>query len=109
METVARIQSLLNDHAVLLFMKGTRFRPQCGFSMRAVNALAHLGVAYETVNILEDDELRQGVKDFSSWPTFPQLYVDGQLIGGSDIILEMYESGDLKTLLANHPKESAQG
>ena len=106
MDTQAHIKQLIDSHAVLLFMKGTKFRPMCGFSMRTSNVLAHIGVAYETVNILDDDELRAGLKEYSNWPTFPQLYVDGQLVGGSDIVMEMYENGGLAKMLENHPKDA---
>jgi monothiol glutaredoxin len=94
-DTKARIEKLIGDHKVVLFMKGTKNFPQCGFSARAVEVLKREGVAFETVNVLADPEIRQGIKDFSNWPTIPQLYVGGKFIGGSDIMLEMHESGEL--------------
>lgn len=98
-DTNARIQSLVDLNAVLLFMKGTPLFPQCGFSNRAVSILSHLGVEFESVDVLQDQEVRQGIKAFSDWPTIPQLYVKGEFIGGSDIMMEMYESGELAQLL----------
>ncbi len=98
-DTSARIQSLVDSNAVLLFMKGTPLFPQCGFSNRAVSILSHLGVEFESVDVLQDQEVRQGIKAFSDWPTIPQLYVKGEFIGGSDIMMEMYESGELAQLL----------
>ena len=98
-DTNARIQSLVDSNAVLLFMKGTPLFPQCGFSNRAVSILSHLGVEFESVDVLQDQEVRQGIKAFSDWPTIPQLYVKGEFIGGSDIMMEMYESGELAQLL----------
>ena len=94
-----RIQQLIDDNRVLLFMKGDREFPQCGFSMRAVNVVNSLGQEYTTVNVLEDPEIRQGIKMFSNWPTIPQLYIDGNFVGGSDIMIEMYHSGDLHKLV----------
>lgn len=98
-DTNARLQSLVDSNAVLLFMKGTPLFPQCGFSNRAVSILSHLGVDFESVDVLQDQEVRQGIKAFSDWPTIPQLYVKGEFIGGSDIMMEMYESGELAQLL----------
>lgn len=98
--TQARIQSLVDANPVLLFMKGTPLFPQCGFSNRAVSILTHLGVEFESVDVLQDQEVRQGIKAFSDWPTIPQLYVKGEFVGGSDIMMEMYESGELAELLA---------
>ena len=97
-----RIDELVKSNDILLFMKGTASFPMCGFSGRAVQVLKACGVdtkAIATVNVLEDDEIRQGIKDYSQWPTIPQLYVKGEFIGGSDIMMEMYESGELKKLL----------
>jgi len=94
-----RIEDQLNSHDVLLYMKGTPDFPQCGFSGQVIAALNAVGKPYSTVNILEDQEVREGLKVYSNWPTFPQLYVKGELIGGSDIVAEMYNSGELKTLL----------
>jgi monothiol glutaredoxin len=94
-DTKARIEKLIGDNKVVLFMKGTKNFPQCGFSARAVEVLKREGVSFETVNVLADPEIREGVKEFSSWPTIPQLYVGGKFVGGSDIMLEMHESGEL--------------
>jgi monothiol glutaredoxin len=94
-----RIQGLIDASPVFLFMKGTPTFPQCGFSATVVAILDHLGVPYESTNILEDAELRQGIKDFSNWPTVPQLYVKGEFLGGCDIAKEMFQSGELKQLL----------
>ena len=95
-----RIDALVTSNDVVLFMKGTALFPQCGFSSRAVAILDHLGVAYETVDVLQDPEIRQGIKAYSDWPTVPQLYVRGEFVGGSDIMMEMYEAGELQTLLS---------
>ena len=100
----ARIEHQLKSHDILLYMKGTPDFPQCGFSGQAVAALNAIGKPYAFVNIFEDEEIRQGLKEYSSWPTFPQLYVKGELIGGSDIVVEMYHSGELKTLLEGSEK-----
>ena len=96
----ARIADIVNRHDVVLFMKGTPLFPQCGFSSKAVAILDHLGVGYDSVDVLQDQEIRQGIKAFSDWPTIPQLYVKGEFVGGSDIVREMFQSGELKTLLA---------
>jgi monothiol glutaredoxin len=95
----ARIAELVNANPVLLFMKGTPLFPQCGFSSRAIAILDHLGVDYETVDVLQDQGIRQGIKDYSEWPTIPQLYVKGEFVGGSDIMMEMYEAGELAEML----------
>ncbi|MEZ5709548.1 MAG: Grx4 family monothiol glutaredoxin [Blastomonas sp.] len=95
----ARIGELVNSNDVLLFMKGTPLFPQCGFSSRAVAILDHLGVSYESVDVLQDMEVRQGIKQFSDWPTIPQLYVKGEFVGGSDIMMEMFEAGELQSLM----------
>ena len=95
----ARIEDQLGAHEILLYMKGSPDFPQCGFSGQAVAALNAVGHSYAYVNIFEDPEIREGLKAYSNWPTFPQLYVKGELIGGSDIVIEMYNSGELKTLL----------
>jgi len=97
----ARIDQTVKAADVLLFMKGTPLFPQCGFSSRAISILDHLGVEYATVDVLQDQEIRQGIKSYSDWPTIPQLYVKGEFIGGSDIMMEMYESGELSDLLAD--------
>ncbi len=94
-----RIEEQLNAHNILLYMKGSPDFPQCGFSGQAVAALNAVGHRYSYVNIFEDPEIREGLKVYSNWPTFPQLYVKGELIGGSDIVIEMYQSGELKELL----------
>ncbi len=96
-----RIQSEIDANPVMLFMKGNAMFPQCGFSARVVQILAHLQVPFQTVNVLEDAELREGIKAFSNWPTIPQLYVKGELVGGCDIVTEMYQSGELETLFAD--------
>jgi monothiol glutaredoxin len=94
------IQKTVTDNPVVLFMKGTAQFPQCGFSGRAIQLLKQSGVKnLVTVNVLEDEEVRQGVKEYANWPTVPQLYVNGQFVGGSDIMMEMFESGELQTLL----------
>jgi monothiol glutaredoxin len=98
-ESQARIQELVSASDVLLFMKGTPLFPQCGFSSRAVAILDRLGVDYESVDVLQDQGVRQGIKAFSDWPTIPQLYVKGEFVGGSDIMMEMYESGELAELM----------
>ena len=96
----ARIKSDIEANPVMLFMKGTAMFPQCGFSARVVQILTHMGVPFQTVNVLEDPELRDGIKQFSNWPTIPQLYVKGEFVGGCDIVTEMFQSGELQTLLA---------
>lgn len=98
-DTQARIANAVNAADVLLFMKGTPLFPQCGFSSRAIAILDHLGVEYATVDVLQDAGIRQGIKQFSDWPTIPQLYVKGEFVGGSDIMLEMYEAGELAELM----------
>jgi monothiol glutaredoxin len=94
----ARLTDLVTSNDVMLFMKGTPLFPQCGFSSRAVAILDHCGVAYESVDVLQDMEVRQGIKSFSDWPTIPQLYVKGEFVGGSDIMMEMFEAGELQAL-----------
>ena len=101
MEIKEKIETLINDNDVCLFMKGTPASPQCGFSMAVSNVLKHLNVSYKGINVLEDEKLRQGIKDFSDWPTIPQLYVKREFIGGCDIVKEMFEKGELKELLKN--------
>ncbi len=98
-ETQTRIASLVGDNDVVLFMKGTPLFPQCGFSSRAVAILDHCGIAYESVDVLQDMEIRQGIKTYSDWPTIPQLYVKGEFLGGSDIMMEMFEAGELQQML----------
>jgi len=97
----ARIDALVKQSDIVLFMKGTALFPQCGFSSRAVAILDHLGVAFQTVDVLQDPELRQGIKAYSDWPTVPQLYVKGEFVGGSDIMMEMFEAGELQQLLTD--------
>ena len=97
---LAEIQAQIDANPVLLFMKGTPMFPQCGFSARVIQILKHAGVPFKTVNVLEDQEIREGIKAFSNWPTIPQLYVKGEFVGGCDIVTEMYQSGELQTLLA---------
>ena len=95
----ARIDEIVKQSDIVLFMKGTALFPQCGFSSRAVAILDHLGVAFETVDVLQDPEIRGGIKAYSDWPTVPQLYVKGEFVGGSDIMMEMFEAGELQQLL----------
>jgi monothiol glutaredoxin len=95
-----RIKKQLADNPVILYMKGTPDFPQCGFSGRAIQILEHCGVPYAYVNIFEDPDLRENLKAFSNWPTFPQLYVKGELVGGSDIMMDLFQKGDLQKLLA---------
>ena len=95
-----RIDALVKDNKIVLFMKGSPLFPQCGFSSRAIQILDHLGAKYETVDVLQDGEIRHGIKAYSDWPTIPQLYVRGEFVGGSDIMTEMYESGELEQLVA---------
>jgi monothiol glutaredoxin len=98
-DSQARIADLVAKNDVLLFMKGTPLFPQCGFSSKAIAILEHLGVEFGTVDVLQDMGVRQGIKEFSDWPTIPQLYVKGEFVGGSDIMMEMYEAGELQTML----------
>jgi monothiol glutaredoxin len=95
-----RIAAEIAENPVMLYMKGTAMFPQCGFSSRVVQILTHMNVPFKTANVLEDPELREGVKAFSQWPTVPQLYVGGEFVGGCDIVTEMFQSGELETLLA---------
>ncbi|WP_428484378.1 Grx4 family monothiol glutaredoxin [Rhodopila sp.] len=94
-----RIQNDIETNPVMLYMKGTPMFPQCGFSARVIQILTHIGAPFQSANVLEDMELREGVKQFSQWPTVPQLYVKGEFVGGCDIVTEMYQSGELETLL----------
>jgi monothiol glutaredoxin len=98
-DATTRISDLVTSNDVVLFMKGTPLFPQCGFSSRAVAILDHCGVAYESVDVLQDMEVRQAIKTYSDWPTIPQLYVKGEFVGGSDIMMEMFEAGELQQLL----------
>jgi monothiol glutaredoxin len=94
-----RIQSDISNNDVMLYMKGTPMFPQCGFSARVIQILTHMGVPFQSANVLEDMELREGIKQFSQWPTVPQLYVKGEFVGGCDIVTEMYQTGELETML----------
>jgi monothiol glutaredoxin len=106
-DTNNRIQSEIDETPVVLFMKGTPVFPQCGFSSAVVQVLTHMGVPFKGVNVLEDGDIREGIKQFSNWPTIPQLYVKGEFVGGCDIIREMYESGELENLMAEKGVEAA--
>ena len=99
MDINEKIKELVEKNNVFLFMKGTPEIPQCGFSLAVANVLRHLNVKFESINVLENEEIRQGIKTYSDWPTIPQLYIMGKFIGGSDIVKEMFEKGELKTLL----------
>jgi monothiol glutaredoxin len=96
---LSRIDTLVKSADVVLFMKGTPLFPQCGFSSRAIAILDHLGVAYQSVDVLQDQEVRQAIKSYSDWPTIPQLYVKGEFLGGSDIMMEMFEAGELQQVM----------
>lgn len=98
-DTNARIDQIVKSNHIVLFMKGSPLFPQCGFSSRAVAILQHLGAEFESVDVLQDQAIRQGIKSYSDWPTIPQLYVGGEFVGGSDIMMEMYESGELAELV----------
>ena len=98
-DTKERISGIVGENEVVLFMKGTPLFPQCGFSSRAVHILDHCGVTYESVDVLQDMEIRQGIKAYSDWPTIPQLYVKGEFVGGCDIVKEMFESGELRDFM----------
>jgi monothiol glutaredoxin len=108
MSTNERIDELVKGNDVVLFMKGTPLFPQCGFSSKAVAILDHLNVEYASVDVLQDMEIRQGIKEYSDWPTIPQLYVKGEFLGGSDIMMEMYEAGELQELVEEHGLAKAQ-
>jgi len=103
------IKTQIEDNDVVLFMKGTPVFPQCGFSNLVVNVLSYLDVPFAGINVLENDDLRQGIKDFSNWPTIPQLYVKGEFVGGCDIVKEMFESGELKDYFTQKGIEVKQG
>ena len=98
-QIIEKIKKIIDENKVCLFMKGTPDAPQCGFSLAVANILKHLNVDYKSINILEDPEMRQRIKDYSDWPTIPQLYINNQLVGGSDIVETMYENGELEQLL----------
>ncbi len=99
-DIATRIQDEIKDTDVVLFMKGSPVMPQCGFSAAVVQVLSHLGIKFKGIDVLQDADLRQGIKDFSNWPTVPQLYVKGEFVGGCDIIREMFENGELEELLS---------
>jgi monothiol glutaredoxin len=98
-EVKDKIDSLLTQNKIMVFMKGTKLMPQCGFSNNVVQILNTLGVPFETVDILADQEIRQGIKEYSNWPTIPQVYIDGQFVGGSDILIELYQKGELQQMV----------
>ncbi|MGB0564278.1 MAG: Grx4 family monothiol glutaredoxin [Spirulinaceae cyanobacterium] len=98
-ETQQRIEDLVQNNKVVVFMKGSKLMPQCGFSNNVVQILNTLGVPYETFDVLSDPEVRQGIKEHSQWPTIPQVYVNGEFVGGSDIMIEMYQSGELQQMV----------
>ena len=102
-----RLDEIVSSNDVVLFMKGSALFPQCGFSSRAVAILDHLNVPFETVDVLQDPEIRQGIKAYSDWPTIPQLYVKGEFVGGSDIMMEMFEAGELQQLMDQHQVEKS--
>lgn len=104
MDVTKRIDDIVRGHDVVLFMKGTPLFPQCGFSSRVVAVLEHLGIAYHAVDVLQDQEIRQGIKLYSDWPTIPQLYLKGEFVGGSDIVMEMFEDGELEAMTADIPR-----
>ena len=106
-DTNARIDQLVKSNDVVLFMKGSPLFPQCGFSSRAIAILNHLGVEFESVDVLQDQGIRQGIKAYSDWPTIPQLYVHGEFVGGSDIMMEMYESGELAQMFGGEQPTAA--
>ena len=91
-----RLAQLVNSHKILIFMKGAKLMPQCGFSNNVVQIFNTLGVPYETVDVLADDDIRQGIKEYSNWPTIPQVYINGEFVGGCDIMIEMYQNGELQ-------------
>ena len=98
-EVKAKIDKLVSENKIMIFMKGSKLMPQCGFSNNVVQILNTLGVPYETIDILADPEIRQGIKEYSSWPTIPQIYIDGEFVGGSDIAIELYQSGELQQMV----------
>ncbi|NEQ20667.1 MAG: Grx4 family monothiol glutaredoxin [Microcoleus sp. SIO2G3] len=98
-ELKERIDSLVNQNKIMVFMKGNKLMPQCGFSNNVVQILNTLGVPFETVDILADQELRQGIKEYSNWPTIPQVYINGEFVGGSDVMIELYQNGELQQLV----------
>ncbi|KHS45637.1 MULTISPECIES: Grx4 family monothiol glutaredoxin [Novosphingobium] len=107
MSTEQRISEIVNGNDVVLFMKGTPLFPQCGFSSKAIAILEHLGVEYASVDVLQDMEIRSGIKSYSDWPTIPQLYVKGEFVGGSDIMMEMFQAGELQQLMEDSGVKAA--
>lgn len=98
-ELKQKIEDLIKQHKILVFMKGSKLMPQCGFSNNVVQILNTLGVPYETVDILQDPDIRQGIKEYSNWPTIPQIYINGEFVGGSDIAIELYQNGELQQMV----------
>lgn len=98
-ELKARLDELVNQNKILVFMKGSKLMPQCGFSNNVVQILNSMGVPYNTIDVLEDYDIRQGIKEYSNWPTIPQVYVNGEFVGGSDILIELYQKGELQEML----------
>jgi monothiol glutaredoxin len=98
-EVQTRIQDLVNNNKILVFMKGSKLMPQCGFSNNTVQILNSLGAPYETVDVLQDPDIRQGVKEYSNWPTIPQVYINGEFVGGSDVLIELYQQGELQQMV----------
>ncbi|HEY9600997.1 MAG TPA: Grx4 family monothiol glutaredoxin [Allocoleopsis sp.] len=98
-ELKERIDNLVNQNKILVFMKGSKLMPQCGFSNNVVQILNTLGVPYETVDVLSDNEIRQGIKEYSNWPTIPQVYINGEFVGGSDVMIELYQQGELQQMV----------
>lgn len=107
MDVIDRIKKQVEENSVLLYMKGTPDFPQCGFSARAVQILDQCGAQYAYVNVFEDPEVRENLKVYSQWPTFPQLFINGELVGGSDIVMELFQSGELQKMLAKAPAQKA--
>jgi monothiol glutaredoxin len=106
MDVLERIKQQIEENPILLYMKGTPSFPQCGFSGRAIQVLQACGVEFAYVNIFEDQEIRENLKRYSNWPTFPQLFINGELVGGSDIILELYETGELQKMLPSEARDA---
>ena len=98
-EVKEKIDNLIEQNKIVVFMKGTKLMPQCGFSNNVVQILNSLGINFETVDILEDNEIRQGIKEYSNWPTIPQVYINGEFVGGSDIMIELYQKGELQQMV----------
>lgn len=98
-ELKERIDNLVNNNKIVVFMKGSKLMPQCGFSNNAVQILNQLGISYETFDVLSDPEVRQGIKEYSTWPTIPQVYINGEFVGGSDVMIELYNSGELQQMV----------